>query len=56
MSMEKKSVIISLDTILEYKDGQVYIKKMNTNQMPVNLTFSLIDSMNVNTVTINERL
>ena len=26
--------IIELDAMLEYKNGQVYIKKMNTNEMP----------------------
>lgn len=44
--MEEDSVIIELDTVLEYKDGEMYIKKMNTNEMPVNLTFSLIDAIN----------
>lgn len=38
--------IIELDTILEYRDGQVYIKKMNTNEMPVTLTFNLIEALN----------
>lgn len=48
MIMDKKeeSVIIELDTILEYRDGQVYIKKMNTNEMPAMLTFALIDALN----------
>lgn len=38
--------IIELDTILEYKDGEVFIKKMNTNEMPATLTFALIDALN----------
>lgn len=38
--------IIELDTILEYRNGQVYIKKMNTNEMPVTLTFNLIEALN----------
>lgn len=38
--------IIELNTILEYRDGQVYIKKMNTNEMPVTLTFNLIEALN----------
>lgn len=40
------STIIELDTVLEYKNGQVYIKKMNTNEMPVTLTFGLIEALN----------
>lgn len=40
------SVIIELDTILEYKNGQVYIKKMNTSEMPATLTFNLIEALN----------
>lgn len=43
---EEKIVIIELDTVLEYKDGHVYIKKMNTNEMPANLTLSLILALN----------
>lgn len=38
--------IIELDTILEYRDGQVFIKKMNTNEMPATLTFALVDALN----------
>lgn len=38
--------IIELETILEYRDGQVYIKKMNTNEKPVTLTFNLIEALN----------
>lgn len=41
-----ESKIIELDTILEYKDGQVYIKKMNTSEMPATLTFNLIEALN----------
>lgn len=41
-----ESKIIELDTILEYRDGQVYIKKMNTNEMPATLTFALVLSLN----------
>lgn len=44
--MKKGNVIIELDTILEYRDGQVYIKKMNTNKMPATLTFNLIEALN----------
>lgn len=44
--MDDTGKIIELDAVLEYKDGMVYIKKMNTNEMPVNLTFSLIEALN----------
>lgn len=44
--MSEESVIIELDTILEYRDGQVYIKKMNTNEMPAMLTFRLMEALN----------
>ena len=44
--MNEESVIIELDTVLEYRDGQVYIKKMNTSEMPVTLTFNLIEALN----------
>ncbi|MBM6845128.1 hypothetical protein [Phocaeicola plebeius] len=44
--MEEDSVIIELDTVLEYRNGQVYIKKMNTNEMPATLTFNLIEALN----------
>lgn len=43
---DNESKIIEVDTILEYKDGEVFIKKMNTNEMPVTLTFALIDALN----------
>lgn len=38
--------IIELETILEYRDGQVYIKKMNTSEMPDTLIFNLIEALN----------
>lgn len=48
MIMDKKeeSIIIELDTVLEYREGEVFIKKMNTNEMPAILTFNIIDAMN----------
>lgn len=46
MDKKEESVIIELDTVLEYRDGQVFIKKMNTNEMPVTLTFNLIEALN----------
>lgn len=44
--MNEDSVIIELDTVLEYRNGQVFIKKMNTSEMPVTLTFNLIEALN----------
>lgn len=41
-----ESKIIELDTVLEYKDGKVFIKKMNTNEMPAILTFNIVDALN----------
>lgn len=46
MDKKEESVIIELDTVLEYRDGQVYIKKMVTSEMPVTLTFNLIEALN----------
>lgn len=48
MIMDKKeeSIIIELDTALEYREGEVFIKKMNTNEMPAILTFNIIDALN----------
>ena len=46
MDKKEESVIIELDTILEYRDGQVYIKKMNTNEMPTMLAFGIIEALN----------
>ena len=44
--MSEESVIIELDTILEYRNGLVCIKKMNTNEMPAILTYRLIEALN----------
>nr|DAF22628.1 MAG TPA: hypothetical protein [Caudoviricetes sp.] len=41
-----ESKIIELDTVLEYRDGKLFIKKMNTNEMPATLTFALVESLN----------
>lgn len=42
----ERSVIIELDTVIEYKGGQVFVKKMNTNEMPATLISSLIEALN----------
>ncbi len=44
--MDEKGAIIEIDTVLEYRNGKVYIKKMNTNEMPANFTFRLIAALN----------
>lgn len=43
---DSESKIIELDTVLEYRNGQVFIKKMNTNEMPAILTFNIVDALN----------
>lgn len=44
--MGEEGKIIEIEAVLEYKDGKVYIKKMNTNEMPATLTFNLIEALN----------
>ena len=46
MTMYEEGKIIELDAVLEYKDGQVFIKKMITNEMPAMLTFGIIEALN----------
>lgn len=46
MTMGEEGKIIEIEAVLEYKDGQVFIKKMNTNEMPATLTFALVDALN----------
>ena len=41
-----ESKIIELNTVLEYRNGKVFIKKMNTNEMPAILTFNIVDALN----------
>lgn len=44
--MNDNNVVIEIDTALEYRDGKVFIKKMNTNEMPANLVWNLIEALN----------
>lgn len=44
--MNDNNVVIEIDTALEYRDGKVFIKKMNTNEMPANLVWNLIETLN----------
>lgn len=54
--MVEDCVIIELDTILEYRDGQVYIKKMNTNEMPAMLAFNLMEALNMTIVEYHKKV
>lgn len=44
--MGEEGKIIEIEAVLEYKDGQVFIKKMNTNEMPAMLTFGIMEALN----------
>lgn len=44
--MNKNNLKIELETILEYRDGQVFVDKMNTNEIPAMLTWRLIEALN----------
>lgn len=37
--------IIELEVVFQYKDGHVYIKKMDTNEIPVTLTCGIIEAL-----------
>jgi hypothetical protein len=44
--MNENNLKIELDTILEYKDGQVFVHKMNTNEIPAILAWRIIEALN----------
>lgn len=44
--MNDNNVVIEIDTTLEYKDGELFIKEMVTNEMPANLVWNLIETLN----------
>lgn len=44
--MSQESIIIELDAILEYKNGKVYIKKLETNEIPAELTVGIMEALN----------
>lgn len=44
--MNDNNVVIEIDTTLEYKDGELFIKEMVTNEMPIELTFGIIEALN----------
>lgn len=48
---EEKYPIIEIDASLEYRDGEVYIKRLNTNEMPAILSYNIISAL---TKTIEE--
>lgn len=44
--MNDNNVVIEIDTTLEYKDGELFIKEMVTNEMPIELTLGIIEALN----------
>ncbi|WP_297273712.1 hypothetical protein [uncultured Bacteroides sp.] len=44
--MNDNNVVIEIDITLEYKDGELFIKEMVTNEMPIELTFGFIEALN----------
>lgn len=43
--MYAKRQRIKIDTCLDYRDGEVFIKRLVTNEIPALLTFELIESL-----------
>lgn len=48
---ETEHPIIEIDASLEYRDGEVYIKRLNTNTMPAILSYNIMSAL---TKTIEE--
>lgn len=44
----EENPIIEIDAVLEYRDGDVFIKKMITNEMPAKVLFKIIEAMSEN--------
>lgn len=44
----EENPIIKIDAVLEYRGGDVFIKKMITNEMPAKLLFKIIEAMSTN--------
>lgn len=44
--MNKNNLKIELETILEYRDGQEFVDKMNTNEIPAMLAWRIIETLN----------
>lgn len=44
----EENPIVEINATLEYRDGVVYIKKINTNEMPAKLLFKIIEAMTTN--------
>lgn len=44
--MDENKLKIELDTILEYREGQVFVNKMNTNEIPAMLAWRIIETLN----------
>lgn len=48
---ETEHPIIEIDVSFEYRDGEVYIKRLNTNIMPAILSYNIMSAL---TKTIEE--
>lgn len=44
--MNKNNLKIELETILEYRNEQVFVDKMNTNEIPAMLAWRIIEALN----------
>lgn len=44
--VKDKDVTIELEAILEYKNGNVYVRKLNVNELPATLVFDMIKQLN----------
>lgn len=44
--MNENDIKIELETTLEYRNGKVFINKMNTNEIPAMLAWRLIEALN----------
>lgn len=38
--------MIEIEAILEYKEGRVFVNKMNTNEIPAKLAWRIIEALN----------
>lgn len=46
LTLNENKIMIEIDTILEYKDGKVFVNKMNTNEIPAMLAWRIIEALN----------
>ena len=45
---ENELYLIEFNVSMEYRDGEVYINKMDTGEMPANLFYKILADMNDN--------